>query len=323
MDGENGRQAGPGAACGARALSGRLTDTERAHLAEMAYQIRRLVVEMVAYGQWGHIAGSISMAEILAVLYFRELNIDPERPRWNERDRLVLSKGHTSPGLYAALALRGFFPVAELYRYADIDGILEGHTDMSRTPGVESSAGLLGMGLSVAQGMALGLRFQEASRARVFCILGDGELQEGNIWEAAMSAAHFGLDTLIAVLDYNKIMAKGFVSELMRIEPLTDKWRAFGWTVLEVDGHDLDDLATAFYRARWVLPSGKPIVIIAHTVKGRGITVAEQSYRWHTHAPNPITADAMLRDLARTYGRPEEGYSKIDLPAKKEVFHAG
>lgn len=301
-------------------MHSRLAEAERTRLAEMAYQIRRLTVELVAYGQWGHIAGSISMAEILAALYFRELRVDPANPDWAERDRLVLSKAHTSPGLYAALALRGFFPIEELYTYCESGGILEGHSDRARTPGVEASAGLLGMGLSVAQGMAFGLRFDGATRARVFCILGDGEVQEGNIWEAAMSAAHYGLDNLIAIIDYNKIMAKGFVSELMGIEPIADKWRAFGWQVLEVDGHDLDELAVTFYKARWVMPHGKPIIVIAHTVKGRGLTIAENSARWHTHAPNPATADAMLRDLARNYGRPEEGYSKMDLPVKKEAF---
>ena len=296
---------------------------EIAHLAEMAYQIRRLSVEMITFGQWGHLGGSLSMAEILAVLYFHEMRIDPNKPQWEDRDRLVLSKAHGSPALYAALALRGFFPVKEIYGYCELGGMLEGHTDMTRTPGLETSGGPLGMGLSIAVGLALGLRFKENPRARVFCILGDGESNEGNIWEAAMSAAQYHLDNLIAILDYNKVMAKGFVWDLMNIEPLGDKWRAFGWDVIESDGHDLPALAAAIYQARWIKPRGKPIIIIAHTVKGRGVDTAEFNYKWHTHAPDPLTADRMLRDMARAHGKPEEGYSRLNTPVKKETFYGG
>jgi transketolase len=293
---------------------------ERDHLAEMAFEIRRLTIEEVAWAQWGHIAGSLSMAEILAVLYWRELRIDPERPAWADRDRLVLSKAHCSPGLYAALALRGYFPVDELYSYCEIDGILEGHTDASRTPGLETSGGLLGMGLAVAQGMAMGLRLQSNTRARAYCIVGDGELNEGGIWEVALSAAHHRLDNLIAILDHNKIMAKDFVTAQMNVEPVAEKFKAFGWSVLEVDGHDLDALARTLYEARWVIPVGRPILIIANTVKGRGLIEAENSARWHTHSPSPAVADTMVRNLAAAYGRPALGYSKIDEPIKKEVF---
>jgi transketolase len=292
-------------------------------LEEMAYQIRRLSLEMICYSQWGHIGGSLSMAELLAVLYFHVLRIDPQNPQWEQRDRLILSKAHGSPALYAALALRGFFPVEELYTYCELGGTLEGHTDMTRTPGLESSGGPLGMGLSVAVGIALGLRFYENPLSRVFCLLGDGESNEGNIWEAAMSASHYHLDNLIAILDYNKVMAKGLTYSLMSIEPLADKWRAFGWEVLEIDGHDVQEIAAGIYRARWILPHGKPIIIIAHTVKGRGVEMAEYNYKWHTHAPDPQTADRMLRELARNYSHPEEGYSRIDEPVKKETFYGG
>jgi len=296
-----------------------LTDAERSALEEAAYQIRRLTVELVAYGQWGHIAGSISMAEILASLYFRTMRIDPVDPGWPDRDRLVLSKAHTSPGLYAALALRGFFPIEKLYTYCDIDGILEGHADMRRTPGLESSGGLLGMGLSVAQGMAFAMRLRGRLDGRVYCILGDGELHEGNIWEAAMSAGHYRLNNLVAVLDYNRIMSKGFVEDLLGIEPIASKWRAFGWEVIEVDGHDLAALAAAFDAVGAPGRAG-PTIVVAHTIKGRGLSMAENSHRWHTHAPDPATADAMVRDLARNYGRPEIGYSRILLPVKKEIL---
>jgi transketolase len=291
-------------------------------LEAQAYQIRRLSLEMIAYSQWGHIGGAFSMAELLAYLYFEEMKLDPANPALETRDRLILSKAHGSPALYAVLALRGFMPVEKIYQYCEIDG-LEGHTHIASAPGIENSGGPLGMGLSVAVGMALGLRKKENPRSRVYCILGDGESQEGNVWEAAMSAAHYHLDNLIAILDYNKAMAKGFVWELMSIEPIADKWRAFGWNVLELDGHDFGEIAQALHTARWVLPNGKPTVLIAHTVKGKGIEQAEFNYQWHTHAPSPETADAMLREVSRTYGYPEEGYSRLNVNVEKETFYGG
>jgi transketolase len=299
-----------------------LTQEKRLELEEAAYQIRRLSIEMITYARWGHPGGSLSMADILAVLYFQAMDIDPKNPRWEGRDRLILSKAHTSPALYAVLSLKGFFPQEDIYTYCEPSG-LEGHTDMTRTAGIESSGGPLGMGLSIAVGCAYSLRLKENPRSRVFCLLGDGELNEGNIWEAAMSAAHYHLDNLIAVVDYNKVMAKGFVWDLMSIEPLVEKWTAFGWDVLEVDGHDLQALAETFYRARWILPHGKPIVVIAHTVKGRGIEKAEFNYKWHTHAPEPEIADAMLRELSRRYGQSELGYSKLGDERQKENFYGG
>ena len=300
----------------------RLTDQQRELVEEQAYQIRRLSVEMIAYGSWGHIGGSFSMAEILALLYFHHMSVRPEEPAWALRDRLVLSKAHGSPALYAVLALRGYYPIDEIYTYCELGG-LEGHTDMLRTAGLEASGGPLGMGLSVSLGIALGLRYQELPRARSYCILGDGECNEGNIWEAAMAASHYHLDNLIAIVDYNKVMAKGFVWDLMSIEPFADKWRAFGWDVIEVDGHDIDDLHRGLHRARWILPRGKPIVVIAHTVKGKGVEQAEFNYQWHTHAPDPETADAMLRELSFQYGRPEQGYSRLQGDFEKEIFYGG
>jgi transketolase len=288
-------------------------------LEEYAYQIRRWSVEMITWGQWGHIGGSFSMAEILASLYFHEMRVDPSRPDWDTRDRLVLSKAHGSPALYAALALRGFFPMERLYTYCELGG-LEGHTDMTKTPGLESSGGPLGQGLSIAVGKALALRYRENTQSRVYCILGDGECNEGQVWEAAMAAGHYHLDNLIAIVDYNKVMAKGFVWDLMGLEPLTDKWRSFGWEVLEVDGHDVSALLRTLHLARYVKVTGKPIVLIAHTVKGRGVDWTEFNCKWHTHAPNPQTADRMLRELARNYGMREEGYSRLDMPEKKETF---
>ena len=300
----------------------KLSPEKYQEIEEMAYQIRRLCVEMITYGRWGHIGGSLSMAEILAALYFNQLRVDPSTLNWEGRDRLVLSKAHGSPALYAVLALKGYYPIERIYTYCELGGF-EGHTDMTHTPGLESSGGPLGMGLSVAAGIALGLRFKENVIARSYCILGDGETNEGNVWEAAMSAAHYHLDNLIAIVDYNKVMAKGFVWDLMSIEPYADKWRAFGWDVIEVDGHDIDALDAALYKARWVVPRGKPIVVIAHTVKGRGVEQAEFNYKWHTHAPGPETADAFLKELSRRYGRPEEGYSRLNDDVDKEDFYGG
>lgn len=300
----------------------KIKEEEFNHIEEMAYQIRRLSVEMITYGKWGHIGGSLSMAEILSLLYFKHLRVDPQNPGWERRDRLILSKAHGSPALYAALALKGFYPTDEIYTYCELGGF-EGHTDMTQTPGLESSGGPLGMGLSVAVGIAMGLRFKELASARSFCILGDGETNEGNVWEAAMAAAHYHLDNLIAIVDYNKVMAKGFVWDLMSIEPFAKKWRAFGWDVIEVDGHDIEALDAALYKARWVMPRGKPVVIIAHTVKGRGVEQAEFNYKWHTHAPDPETADRFLRELSHRYERPEEGYSRIHDDVDKEAFYGG
>ena len=300
-----------------------LTEEKVDYLEDIAYQIRRLSVEMITYARWGHIGGSLSMADLLAVLYFHTMQADPARPRWEGRDRFILSKAHGSPGLYATLAVRGYFPIDEVYTYCELGGRLEGHTDMTRTPGLESSGGPLGMGLSVAVGMAIGLRLKETPRTRVFCMLGDGESNEGNMWEAAMSAAHYHLDNLIAIVDYNKVMAKGFTWNLMSIEPYAEKWRAFGWEVIEVDGHDIPAVAAAFHRARWVSPHGAPVGVIAHTVKGRGIEMAEFNYKWHTQAPDPEIADKILRELARAYGKPEEGYSRLNEPVQKETFYGG
>lgn len=300
----------------------RLTDIQRKQIEKAAYLIRRYSVEMIAYAKWGHIGGSLSLAELLAVLYFHAMDVDPADPQKESRDRLILSKAHGVPALYAALAARGYFPKKRIYEYCEIDG-LEGHAHAHVVPGVESSGGPLGMGLSVAVGIALALRRKENPRSRVFCLLGDGECNEGNIWEAAMAASHYQLDNLISIVDYNKVVAKGFVWEEMSIEPLRDKWMAFGWKVIEIDGHDIDEVAQSIYTARWISPAGSPICIIAHTVKGKGIREAEFNCKWHTHAPEPKTADSMLRELSLRYGFPEEGYSRLHGADKKESFYGG
>lgn len=277
-------------------------------LEEKAYQIRRLALEMITFGQVGHPGGSLSEAEILACLYFSELRLDPANPTWQDRDRFVMSKAHGCPGQYAALALLDFFPIEELYSYGAIDSRLQSHTDMCKTPGVEMSGGALGQGLSTAVGMAIGLRHFKKCSSRVYCLIGDGESNSGQIWEAAMAAAHYKLDNLIVIIDYNKLQAKGFVHEMMSIEPLADKWRSFGWEVDEVDGHDLQELLEALHRARYIHVRGKPSMIIAHTVKGKGVSWMEFNYRWHTHAPLPEEAGRALEEISRRYGRSVEGY---------------
>ena len=296
-----------------------LRSEQRKNLEDQAFAIRRWSLEMITYSTWGHIGGSFSMAELLAVLYWHTMKVNPDQPQLETRDRLILSKAHGSPALYAALALRGYFPLERLYTYCELGG-LEGHTHLGSAPGIEASGGPLGMGLSVAAGMAMGLRYKENARSRVFCLLGDGEC---NVWEAAMSAAHYHLDNLIAIVDYNKAMAKGFTWDLMNIEPFADKWRAFGWNVQEIDGHDPDAIAHALHQARWVLANGKPNVIIAHTVKGKGVEQAEFNYQWHTHAPEPAVADAMMRELCRTYDRPEIGHNQLIENEVKENFYGG
>jgi transketolase len=280
-----------------------IADGRARELELAADDIRRLSLEMITWAQWGHIGGSFSQAEIMACLYFAALRVDPAAPRAPGRDRLVLSKAHGSPALYAALALRGFIARDAVYGYCRLDG-LDGHTS-TRTPGIDASGGSLGLGLGLAGGLALGLKLKELFAPRVFCILGDGEINEGQVWEAAMSAAHFGLDNLIAILDYNKVAAKDFTHRLMSVEPVVDKWRAFGWIVHEVDGHDVREITAALARARTMDVRGKPIVVVCHTVKGRGLEEAEFNYQWHTHAPHADKAAVFLEELNRRSGRDE------------------
>lgn len=276
-------------------------DKERI-LAGKAFDIRRLCLEFITCAGWGHIGGSFSEAELLACLYGGVMNIGPRTIDDPNRDRFILSKAHASPALYAILALEGFFSQDRLFTYCRLDG-LDGHTQRGQCPGVEYSGGSLGTGLSYATGLALGLRLQENFASRVYCLIGDGECNEGQIWEAAMCAAHHRLDNLIALIDYNKVMAKGKVSDLLAIEPLTQKFSSFGWSVIECDGHDLADAWRAFYQAKYLEMKGRPVAIIAHTVKGRGLPEAEFNYHWHTHAPSVAQAENFLIELNHTYER--------------------
>jgi len=242
-----------------------------------------------------HIGGSLSLAEILAVLFFEVAKIDPQNPKWPERDRIVLSKGHGNVGFAAAMARRGFFPLEELKRFDLLDAPLSMHVDKHRMPGVEISSGSLGHGLPVSVGMALSGLLDKAMW-RVYCILGDGELMEGSVWEAVMSAAHYRLDNLTAIVDRNKFSLDGPTEEIMSIEPLADKYRDFGWFVMQVDGHDVESLLGAF---NTIVEKGKPKVIIADTVKGKGVSFLENKTSSHFARLKPEQAEQALAEIAQ------------------------
>jgi transketolase len=248
-----------------------------------ARKLRRDVLTMIYRAGSGHPGGALSVLDILVVLYYKVMNIDPHNYRDPRRDRLVLSKGHACPALYAILADRGFFPAQYLETLRRIGSPLQGHPDMRKTPGVEMSTGSLGQGLSAANGMALAARLDKAQR-RVYVIMGDGEIQEGQIWEAALTAVHYRLDNLTAFLDYNGLQIDGWNRDVKSLEPIVEKWRAFGWHTLEVDGHDYASLLEAVRRSQ--VNKGAPTMIIAHTVKGKGISFMENQIDWHGRAPN-------------------------------------
>jgi len=261
---------------------------------QMANQIRQDIIEMLVPAKSGHPGGSLSAADIIAVLYFFVLNIDPQNPQWPDRDRFVLSKGHAAPVLYAALAERGFFPKEELLKLRQTGHFLQGHPDMKKVPGVDMSTGSLGQGFSAAAGMALAGKIDKKSY-RVYALLGDGELAEGIVWEAAMAAAHYRLDNLVAILDYNGLQIDGKNEEVMNVAPVAAKWQAFGWNVIEVDGHDVEQLLRAFELA--ANHKGRPTIIIAKTIKGKGVSFMENQVGWHGSAPNAEQAEAALKEL--------------------------
>ena len=253
--------------------------------------LRELILRMIHTAGSGHPGGSLSLVEILIHLYWNEMKVKPFDPLWEDRDRLVLSKGHGAPALYAALACRGFFPREKLMDLRKIGSGLEGHPHMQSLPGLDCSTGSLGQGLGIAAGIALGLRLKN-SPGRVFCILGDGELQEGSIWESVMSAAHFRLCNLTAIVDRNRVQLDDDVCRIMAIEPLADKWNAFGWTVALCDGHDMNSLATAFGT-----PRSGPLAVIADTVKGKGVSFMENSASWHGRAPDETELARALEEM--------------------------
>ncbi len=248
-----------------------------------ANRVRRGIIEGVFNAKSGHPGGSLSIADILTYLYFCEMNVDPKNPQAPERDRLVLSKGHVAPALYAVLALKGFFPYDEIKNLRKPGAMLQGHPSMKLTPGVDMSTGSLGQGISAACGMALAAKLDNSPR-RVYAILGDGEIQEGEVWEAAMFASAKGLDNLVAVIDNNNLQIDGTVSAVNSPYPIKEKFEAFGWNVREIYGHSFDEIEAAFSDARAF--RGKPTAIIAKTVKGKGVSYMEDQCDWHGSAPN-------------------------------------
>ena len=255
---------------------------------------RRLGMEMVFRAASGHIGGSFSAMDILTELYFEEMRIDPAAPRAPGRDRFVLSKGHCTPALYSILALRGYFPEKDLELFRSIKGHMSGHPDMAHVPGVDMSTGSLGQGISAAVGMALAGKLDGAPY-RVYALLGDGEVEEGEVWEAAMSAAKYGLDNLCAIVDVNGLQIDGRTADVMPSEPLDRKFAAFNWHAIRVDGHDLDALRAAFAEARQV--KGQPTVLIAKTVKGKGVSFMENDAGWHGKAPNAEQYEKAMAEL--------------------------
>jgi len=260
----------------------------------IAKRLRRHIITMTGKAGSGHPGGSLSAVEIVTALYFRVLRHKPLDPHWPNRDRFILSKGHAAPLLYATLAECGYFPVDELTTLRQLDSRLQGHTDRTVTPGVEMSAGALGQGLSFAIGVGLAGRLNSRSY-RVYVLLGDGECDEGQVWEAAMAAAHFKVDNLVAIVDNNGQQLDGWNRDVMNLDPFNKKWQAFGWHVIEVDGHDLTQLISAFDRAKLI--KGQPTVIIAHTIKGRGVSFMENNPDFHGKAPNAEQVEIALREL--------------------------
>ena len=267
-------------------------------LNEITNVIRKDIVSMICKSKSGHPGGSLSAVEILTALYFDQMNIDPTNPKMEDRDRFVLSKGHAAPALYATLAERGYFEKEELNYLRKLGSMLQGHPDMKKIPGVEMSTGSLGQGFSVACGMAMAAKLDNAPW-NVYALLGDGEVQEGIIWEAAMSAAHYKLDNMIAFLDYNGLQIDGDVESVMNINPIEDKFRTFGWNVITIDGHDFDQIFAALDMAKDTVD--KPTMIIAKTIKGKGVSFMENQASWHGSAPSEEQLEQALSELGGAF----------------------
>ncbi len=263
-------------------------------LAKIATKIRENAIEAVYSAASGHPGGSLSVADILTVLYFEVMNLDPQDPKNENRDRFVLSKGHCSPALYATLAHRGFFPVEDLKTFRHIDSYLQGHPDMKGVPGVDMSTGSLGQGISAANGMAISAKIR-GKDYRVYSVLGDGELEEGQVWEAAMFAAHYKLDNLTAFVDFNGLQIDGKISDVMSPLPIDEKFKAFGWNVIVIDGHNLEEIYEAINTAKNT--KGQPTVIIAKTVKGKGVSYMENEAGWHGNAPKKEQYELAVKEL--------------------------
>ena len=268
--------------------------TKRVALARLANDVRFGIIEGVYSAGCGHPGGSLSIADIMTYLYFEEMKVDPKNPKWEDRDRFVLSKGHTAPALYSVLAQKGFFDKEELKTLRKVDSRLQGHPDMKGVPGVDMSTGSLGLGISTACGMALSGKTY-GKNYRVYTVIGDGESEEGQVWEAAMFAAHYKLDNLVCVLDLNGLQIDGRITEVMNPTPHDEKFRAFGWHVIVIDAHNFDEIEAAFAEARTV--KGKPTAIIAKSVKGKGVSYMEDSCEWHGQAPKEDLYKVAMDDL--------------------------
>lgn len=264
-------------------------------LKKVASILRCEVIKMIYTANSGHPGGALSAADIVTALYFHIMRIDPKNPQWEDRDRFILSKGHACPILYAALALKGFFPKENLNTLRRLNSSLQGHPDMRKTRGVDMTTGSLGQGLSVGVGMALGGKLDKKDY-RVYVVLGDGEIDEGQIWEAAMSAFKYKLDNLLAIVDYNKLQLDGSTEKVMPLEPLVDKWKAFGWHAIETNGHDITQILAAIKEAH--LTRNKPIVIIAHTIKGKGVSFMENNPDWHGKAPSKQEFGQAIKEIS-------------------------
>jgi len=263
-------------------------------LKKYAVKVRKHIIDEVYSAASGHPGGSLSCTDILTVLYFAEMRVDPKRPLWEDRDRFVLSKGHCSPALYGVLAEKGFFPKEDLLTFRKADSHFEGHPNMKTVPGVDMSTGSLGQGISTAVGMAMAGKLDKKDY-RVYAMLGDGELEEGQVWEASMAAAHYKLDNLTAFLDYNGLQIDGKITDVMSPEPVADKFEAFGWNVLKIDGHDIEEIIEAVNQASNT--KGKPTIIIASTTKGKGVSFMENQVGWHGSAPNKEQRDQAIAEL--------------------------
>ncbi len=263
-------------------------------LKKLSWQIKLGALEGVFCAQSGHPGGSLSISDVLAYLYFNEMNVDPKNPKWEDRDRLVLSKGHTAPALYAVLALKGFIPQEDLKTLRQADSYLQGHPDMKHTPGVDMTTGSLGLGISAACGMALSGKISNKDY-RVWTILGDGEVEEGQVWEAAMFARHYNLDNLCAFVDFNGLQIDGPVTEVVDPTPIDEKFKAFGWNVIVIDGHDIEAIEAAVTLAK--ATKGKPTAVIMHTVKGKGVSFMENNVKWHGSAPKADQYEQAVAEL--------------------------
>ncbi len=271
-----------------------MTASEKNQLQQLAAKVRMGIIESTHGAKAGHPGGSLSATEMFTYLYFKELNIDPKNPKAENRDRFVLSKGHTAPGLYAALAHRGFFPVEDLARLRHIDSYLQGHPNMHSVPGVDMSTGSLGQGISAAVGMALGAKHQNKD-FRVYTLLGDGEIQEGQVWEACMAASHYKLDNLLVIVDNNGLQIDGDVADVMSPYPIFDKLVAFGFHTIAIDGHDFDAIERALNEAKTV--KGQPTAILMSTVKGKDVSYMENNAGWHGKAPNDAEYEVAMTEL--------------------------